>query len=74
MQRAIARHGYPILDGARRVGEITSGTYSFTLGKAIAMGYVETASKDSGVLAAQVRDTSVAARRTPLPFYKRART
>lgn len=72
--RAIARHGYPILDGARRVGEITSGTYSFTLGKAIAMGYVETASKDSGVLATQVRDTSVAARRTPLPFYKRART
>lgn len=71
--RAIARHGFPILDGARRVGEVTSGTYSFTLSKAIAMGYLETASKDSGQLAVEIRDTPVAARRTPLPFYKRPR-
>jgi aminomethyltransferase len=71
--RAIARHGFPILDGARRVGEITSGTYSFTLGKAIAMGYVEAASKDSDQLAVTVRGDPVAARRTPLPFYKRPR-
>jgi aminomethyltransferase len=71
--RAIARHGFPVLDGARRVGEITSGTYSFTLGKAIAMGYVETASKDSAQLAVTVRGDPVAARRTPLPFYKRPR-
>jgi aminomethyltransferase len=71
--RAIARHGHPVLDGGRRVGEITSGTFSFTLGKAVAMGYVETASKDSEHLAVEVRSTSVAARRTPLPFYKRPR-
>jgi aminomethyltransferase len=71
--RAIARHGCEIVDGARPVGEVTSGTYSFTLGKAVAMGYVETASKDSEQLGAVVRDTRVTARRTALPFYKRPR-
>jgi aminomethyltransferase len=72
--RAIARHGYRVLDGGRHVGDITSGTFSFTLGKAIAMGYVESTSKDSGELAVEVRGASVAATRTPLPFYKRPRT
>jgi len=72
--RAIARHGYPITDGDRAVGEITSGTFSFTLGKAVAMGYVETASKDSEQLTVEVRGTPVAARRIPLPFYKRQRS
>jgi aminomethyltransferase len=72
--RAIARHGYAIKDGERKVGEITSGTFSFTLGKAVAMGYVETASKDSQHLSVEVRGAPVAARRTPLPFYKRQRS
>jgi aminomethyltransferase len=71
--RAIARHGYPILDSGRQVGEVTSGTFSFTLGKAVAMGYVETASRDSGNLAVDVRGTPVGARRVPMPFYKRPR-
>jgi aminomethyltransferase len=72
--RAIARHGYPIRDGDRVVGEVTSGTFSFTLGKAVAMGYVETASKDSPDLNVDVRGTPVRASRTPLPFYKRQRS
>jgi aminomethyltransferase len=72
--RAIARHGYPIHDSDRVVGEVTSGTFSFTLGKAVAMGYVESASNDSSDLNVDVRGTSVGARRTPLPFYKRQRS
>jgi len=72
--RAIARHGYPVSDGDRQVGEVTSGTFSFTLGKAVAMGYVETASKDSQQLTVEVRGAPVAAHRTPLPFYKRQRS
>lgn len=72
--RAIARHGYSIRDRDRVVGEITSGTFSFTLGNAVAMGYVETASKDSPNLSVEVRGTAVAAHRTPLPFYKRPRS
>ncbi|MHB8509666.1 MAG: glycine cleavage system aminomethyltransferase GcvT [Candidatus Dormibacteria bacterium] len=69
--RAIARHGYPILDGARPVGEVTSGTFSFTLGRAVATGYVESGSRDSGELAVEVRGEPVKARRATLPFYKR---
>jgi aminomethyltransferase len=72
--RAIARHGYAVSDGDLRVGEITSGTFSFTLGKAVAMGYIEIASKDSERLAVEVRGVPVAAHRTPLPFYKRQRS
>jgi aminomethyltransferase len=72
--RAIARHGYAIRDGDALVGEVTSGTFSFTLGKAVAMGYVETASKESPDLSVDVRGTPVAARRAPLPFYKRQRS
>mgnify|MGYP000880688088 FL=1 len=43
-ERGIARHGYPILNAAgEKIGEVTSGTQSPTLGKAIGMGYVQTA-------------------------------
>jgi aminomethyltransferase len=69
--RAIARHGYPILDGGRQVGEVTSGTFSFSLGKAVAMGYVERAAADSAGLTVEVRGEQVPARRAPMPFYKR---
>jgi aminomethyltransferase len=72
--RAIARHGYVIADGGRPVGEVTSGTFSFTLGKAVAMGYVERASVDSGALTVDVRGEPVAAHRVPMPFYKRERS
>jgi aminomethyltransferase len=72
--RAIARHGYAINDDARQVGEVTSGTFSFTLGKAIAMGYVERTSADSGALTVAVRGEQVPARRVPMPFYKRQRS
>ena len=72
--RAIARHGYAISDGDRQVGEVTSGTFSFTLGKAVAMGYVERGSQDSTALSVEVRGEPVAATRVPLPFYKRQRS
>ena len=40
--RSVARHGYPVLSGGRRVGEITSGTFGPSVEKSIAMAYVET--------------------------------
>jgi aminomethyltransferase len=72
--RAIARHGHQILDHAEVVGEVTSGTFSFTLGRAVAMGYVAASSKDSDRLTVSIRDEPVSARRVPLPFYKRLRS
>jgi aminomethyltransferase len=38
--RYIARHGYPVLSGGAVVGEVTSGTLSPTLNKAIALAYL----------------------------------
>jgi len=42
------RPHYAILAGGRKVGEITSGTQSPTLGMGIGMGYVETAEAQAG--------------------------
>jgi aminomethyltransferase len=42
------RPHYPILAGGRKVGEITSGTQSPTLGVGIGMGYVEVAGAHPG--------------------------
>jgi aminomethyltransferase len=70
--RGIARHGYPILDGERRTGVVTSGTHSPTLAKPIAMGYVTPADADPAtILAVEIREQPVAAEVVPLPFYKR---
>ncbi|MFN3678164.1 glycine cleavage system aminomethyltransferase GcvT [Thermosynechococcus sp.] len=70
--KGIARHGYPIYAGAQVVGEVTSGTLSPTLGKAIALGYVFPEFAHMGrELAVQVRDRQVAAVVIPRPFYRR---
>ena len=39
--RYIARHGYPLFLDGEKIGEVTSGTLSPTLNKAIALGYVD---------------------------------
>jgi aminomethyltransferase len=71
--RGIARHGYPILCCDTRVGEVTSGSLSPTLGEPIAMGYIEPPVDSSSGLTVIVRDRRVDAEIVPLPFYKRAR-
>ncbi len=41
LERGIPRQGYPLLNAAgEKIGEVTSGTMSPSLGKAIGMGYV----------------------------------
>jgi len=72
--RGIARHGYPVLDDADRIGVVTSGTHSPTLGKPIAMAYVEPGESAPGtILSVEIREQPVAAEVVPLPFYKRAK-
>ena len=39
--KRIARQGTPLLQGGKTVGEVSSGTLSPTLGKSVAMGYVD---------------------------------
>ena len=72
--RGIARHGYPVLDEEGRTGTVTSGTQSPTLGKPIAMAYVDPARVEPGtILAVEIRDQPVSAEVVALPFYRRPR-
>jgi aminomethyltransferase len=67
----IPRADYPILHAGRRVGAVTSGTKSPTLGKGIALGYVEPAVSAVGTsLAVEVRGRAVAAEVVRVPFYR----
>lgn len=72
VDRSIPRHGYPVLNGGKRVGVVTSGNISFTLGYNIAMAYVPPDSSQPGTrLAVEIRGTAAGAEVVPLPFYKR---
>jgi aminomethyltransferase len=68
----IPRHGHEILHEGRAVGIITSGTFSPTLEKSIAMGYVPRGLAAPGTkLSVRVSHEDVAAEVVHLPFYKR---
>jgi aminomethyltransferase len=70
--RGIARQGHPVWTGDRRLGVVTSGTQSPTLGVPIAMAYVAPNAAEPGtVVEVEIRDARVPARITGLPFYKR---
>ena len=69
--RHIARHGYPVLHEGTSVGEVTSGTLSPTLGKAIALAYVPTQlSKIGQQLEVEIRGKSYPAILVKKPFYR----
>ena len=70
--RRVPREGYPVLSGGEQVGEITSGTFSPTLERPIAMAYVrpELATLD-GELDIEIRGKTEPAKVVKLPFYNR---
>jgi len=72
--RRVARHGYPVLADGVACGTVTSGAPSPTLGRPIAMAYLN-AGADAGdaVLAVGIRGEAVPAQLTDLPFYSRSR-
>ena len=68
-EKNIARHGYLITDGTKDVGVVTSGTYSPTLQRSIAMGYVPPASAMPGsTVHVVIRGKAIPATVTALPF------
>jgi aminomethyltransferase len=70
--KRVPREGYPVLQGHERVGEVTSGTFSPTFERPIAMAYVRTSAQAVGTrLAVDIRGTQHPAVVVPLPFYKR---
>ena len=65
-----AREGCAVVLGdGRTVGGITSGSYTPTLRKSIAMAYVEESVGERVFV--DIRGTTEPARIVPLPFYKR---
>ncbi len=70
--RAIARHGYPVLQDGVAVGEVTSGSWSPTLGEAVALAYVPAAAAKPGTeLAVEIRGRPEPAVVVKRPFYRR---
>ena len=72
VERGIPRHGYPILDmDGNVIGEVTSGTQSPSLNKAIGMGYVNLPfNKKETEIQIQIRKKSPKAVVTGIPFLK----
>ncbi|MGW9156654.1 glycine cleavage system aminomethyltransferase GcvT [Microbacterium sp. NPDC055665] len=69
------RAGYAVVDGeGEKLGEITSGALSPTLGHPIAMAYVHPSSAEEGTAVfLDVRGTKIPATVTALPFYRRTK-
>ncbi len=72
--RTIPRPHYPVLRDGAEIGQVTSGTFSPTLGKGIALAYVPPADAPVGtVLQVGVRGEPHPARVAKTPFYKRVK-
>jgi aminomethyltransferase len=70
--RHIARHDYPVLYQGEPVGIVTSGTFSPTLSRPIALAYVPTALAEVGqALEVQIRNKFITAEVVNRPFYRR---
>jgi aminomethyltransferase len=70
----VPRQGYTIISKSQPVGEVTSGTFSPTLKKPIAMGFVVPAAAQPGSeLQVDLRGRAETARVIELPFYQRDR-
>jgi len=70
--RRVPREHFGVFAGDEQVGEVTSGTFSPTLNKPIAMAYVQPHYAAPGTkLAIDIRGSREPCEVVPLPFYKR---
>jgi aminomethyltransferase len=71
--RGIARHGYDVVaESGQKIGYVTSGAPSLSLGKNIGLAYVPTElSKIGSTILIKVRDNIVPATVVKTPFYSR---
>ncbi|SMC55648.1 glycine cleavage system aminomethyltransferase GcvT [Cellulophaga tyrosinoxydans] len=72
-ERGIPRHDYDIVnDQGEKIGIVTSGTMSPSMGKGIGLGYVPTAFATIGSkIYIQIRKNAIPATVVKLPFYKK---
>jgi aminomethyltransferase len=68
------RHGYPVLHGGQRVGEVTSGGHSPSLGTGIGLAYLPAALARPGTgISIEIRGNPLPASVVKKPIYTRAR-
>jgi len=73
--KRIARQGFDVLSGGKKVGTVTSGTWSPVLQKSIAMAYVPAALRKEGTaVEIDVRGRPEKASVVKLPFYRRKKS
>ncbi|MEW6050748.1 MAG: glycine cleavage system aminomethyltransferase GcvT [Candidatus Zixiibacteriota bacterium] len=71
--KAFPRHGYDIVGDGKVVGKVTSGTFSPSLQKPIALGYVPLdKSRIGSIIDVAIRDKTYPATVVKPPFYKHA--
>ena len=72
--KRVPRQGAVVLQGDEPVGEVTSGTFSPTFERPIAMAYIRPTVQAAGThLAVDIRGTTYPAVVVPLPFYERGK-
>ena len=71
-EKAVPRHGYPINKNGTSIGTVTSGTFSPSLEKGIAMGFVGVSQSQPGnPVDIDVRGKAIVGKVTALPFLKK---
>jgi aminomethyltransferase len=71
-EKKIARHGYSITGNGSTIGQITSGTFSPSLQKSIAMGYVDIAHAEPGSrVTVPIREKAIEAIVVKTPFLQK---
>jgi aminomethyltransferase len=69
-ERAVPRHGYPVVNGGAAIGVVTSGSYGPSVDKYIAMAYVATPHATIGTdLGVEIRGQVKPARIVRTPFH-----
>nr|WP_189180792.1 glycine cleavage system aminomethyltransferase GcvT [Microbispora rosea] len=71
--RRVPRHGYAVTREGAVVGEVTSGAPSQSLGRPIAMAYVDEDALDKGGLTVDIRGSQEPVDVVDLPFYRRSK-
>lgn len=68
--KGIAREGYPVYKDQEKIGIVTSGTFSPSLNRAIALVLVERKLSDQDIVDIQIRQNFCPAKVVKLPFYR----
>ena len=69
-ERAVARHGYPVVKDGAPIGIVTSGSYGPSVDRYIAMAYVATAHAAVGTeVGVEIRGQAKPARVVKTPFH-----